>query len=128
MPKVSATKENASFEVSLKVILKNKMGEILLLKMPEHGSSMPGYYDLLGGRIREKEIRAPFRKILTRELREELGNKVKYKVKEVPVAIGHHYYFSKLKQKTQYILWGFLRHYIEAGKLRFLQSMRAISG
>lgn len=116
MREIQPAKENASFEISLKIILKNNKGEVLLLKMPE-GSSMSGYYDLLGGRIREKEKRVPFRKILTREVREEIGNKIKYKLNAVPVAIGRHYYFSKRQQKIQYIFWTFFEALYQSGKI-----------
>jgi len=98
--------DNADFQVSLKIILKNKKGEVLGLKMPDD-SSMAGYYDLLGGRIKESEIGTPFKKIIRREVAEEIGSKIKYKLKEVPVAIGRHSYLSKLYQKTQYIFWAF---------------------
>lgn len=117
MQPIQPSKENAKFEVSLKVILKNKIGEVLLLKTPKH-SSLEGTYDLLGGRIREKEIRAPFRKILTREVREEIGNKVRYTLKEVPVAVGRHYYFSKRQQKIQYIFWVFFEAHYRGGKIK----------
>ena len=109
-------RENANFEVSLKVILKNKKGEILLLKTSER-SSLRGSYDLLGGRIREKEIKGSFRKIITREIREEIGGAVKYKLNEVPVAVGRHYYFSKRQRKVQYIFWVFFEATYRGGKI-----------
>jgi len=109
--------QNATFEVSLKVILKNKKGEILLLKNPEY-SSMPGYCDLIGGRIQNKEILSPFKKILTREIKEELGGKVKYKLSEIPVSIGRHYYFSKSEQKTVYIFWVFFEAIYKEGEIK----------
>lgn len=117
MPPTKSIGENARFEVSLKVILKNKKGETLLLKTSGH-SSLQGSYDLLGGRIREKEIRMPFRKILAREIAEEIGKNIKYKLNEVPVAIGRHYYFSKRRQKTQYIFWAFFEALYQGGEIR----------
>ncbi len=115
--KKESKRENALFEVSLKIILKNKKGEILLLKTPKK-SSLQGYYDLLGGRIREKEIGRPFRKIMTREIQEEIGTKVRYKVNEIPVAVGRHYYFSKSQQKIQYIFWVFFEAFYQGGDIQ----------
>lgn len=40
------------------------------MKMP-NDSSMAGYYELPGGRIRQKEINLPYRRILDREIKEE---------------------------------------------------------
>lgn len=108
--------ENANFQVSLKIILKNKKGEILVLKVPDNGS-MAGFYDLPGGRINIKELKEPFGKILKRELEEEIGKKVRYKLSEVPVSIGRHYYFSKIKKKDQNIFWVFFEAQYLSGEI-----------
>jgi len=110
--------ENADFNVSLKIILKNKKGEILCLKMPDTSSAMAGYYDLPGGRIKETEILAPFKKLIGREIKEEIGNKARYKLKEIPVAIGRHYYFSKKYQKDQYIFCVFFEADYLGGEIK----------
>lgn len=93
---------NANTEVSLKIILRNKKGEVLLLKNPDT-HAMAGYYDLLGGRIHQAEMRTPLAKAFAREVREEVGSKVKYELKEVPVAIGRHHYYSRSKNREQYL-------------------------
>ena len=73
------------FQASLKLVLKNKKGEILALKLPKT-SSMAGYYDLPGGRINAEEIKISPEKIIGRESLEEIG-KVKYSLKK-PVSVG----------------------------------------
>lgn len=117
MAKNQFKRENALFEVSLKIILKNKKGEILLLKTPTK-SSLEGHYDLVGGRIKEKEIGLPFGKIVTREIKEEIGSKVRYRIHEAPVAIGRHYYYSKSQQKIQYIFWVFFEALYQGGSIQ----------
>ena len=111
------TLKNADFHVAVKIILKNKKGEILGLKMPDD-SSMAGYYDLLGGRIREKEIEKPFGEIIKREVSEEIGREVKYRIQGVPAAIARHSYFSKVRQKNKYIFWVFFEGKYLSGKIK----------
>ncbi len=74
--------------MSLKVIMKNKKGEILGLKAVDKGS-MKGYYDLPGGRIDEDEFATPFEEIIKREIQEEIGS-VKFSLNARPVAVGRH--------------------------------------
>lgn len=107
---------NADFHVSLKFIIKDKKGRILLLKMPAN-SSMTGFYDFPGGRISKNEVDSPFSKIIKRELREELGNKFSYKIAEIPVAISRHDYVSKVTNKKQYIFWVFFEANFNKGKI-----------
>jgi len=90
--------ENKYFQVSLKLILKNKEGEILLLKMPDTSKTMAGFYDLPGGRIKSEEAYDEFDGIIKREIEEELGKKAHYKITFKPVAIGRHNYFSQRYQ------------------------------
>lgn len=85
---------NAFFQVSLKVMFKNKKDEMLILGCPD-SSSMCGYYDFPGGRIRQDEIREDFLKIINREVEEELGDQIEYKITEKPVAIGRHLHKEK---------------------------------
>lgn len=85
---------NAFFQISLKVMLKNENGETLILGCPKE-NSMCGYYDFPGGRIREDEVREDFLRIIKREVEEELGDQVKYRITEKPVAIGRHLYKEK---------------------------------
>jgi len=64
----------AKFFVSFKLLLK-KGNKILVLK--ETGTK---FFDIPGGRVDENEIKSPIQKILKREVREEIGADVKYKV------------------------------------------------
>jgi 8-oxo-dGTP pyrophosphatase MutT (NUDIX family) len=109
--------ENADFHVSLKLVLRNKKGEILGLKMPDN-SSMAGYYDFPGGRIKETEIKGHFKKLIEREIREEVGNKARYKLRETPIAIGRHNYFSKVYRKEQYVFCIFFEADYLGGELK----------
>lgn len=102
---MKTTKEhNALFEVSLKFIIKNNQGKILLLKMPDNGP-MGGYYDLPGGRIKEYEKAKPFSEIFSRELAEELGTKARISFHQVPVAAGRHSYPRHSSKVEDYIFW-----------------------
>lgn len=76
------------YQVSLKIILKNKQGEVLILQAIDNGS-YAGYYDLPGGRINANEFRTPLPKIIGREVIEEIG-KIKYRLNKKPVATGRH--------------------------------------
>ncbi len=109
--------QNADFQVSLKIILKNKKGEILALKTPK-SSSLAGYYDLVGGRIREGEMRSSIKKIIDREIKEEIGDRIKYKLKEIPVAIGRHSYFSHTYQKKIPVFWIFFEALYLGGEIK----------
>ena len=81
-------KEKDLCQISLKLLLKNKRGEILALKAVPHGS-FAGFYDLPGGRIDVNEFKTNFADIISREVTEELGA-VKYKLKPKTVATGRH--------------------------------------
>ena len=81
-------KEKDFYQVSLKLLLKNKKGEILALKGIDNGS-YAGYYELPGGRIDTDEFRIDFIEILKREALEEMGNS-DFKINPKPVAIGRH--------------------------------------
>ncbi len=76
------------YHVSLKAILKNKKGEVLILKADSEGT-FAGFYDLPGGRIDEDEFSVPLPEILKREILEEIGN-VTVQINEIPVAVGRH--------------------------------------
>ncbi|KKT74269.1 hypothetical protein A2Z63_00110 [Candidatus Giovannonibacteria bacterium RIFCSPLOWO2_02_44_8] len=67
-------RDYANYQVALKLFLK-RGNKILFLKLPESG-----LWDLPGGRIDNVETHTPLRKILAREIREELGVKVKYEL------------------------------------------------
>ncbi len=84
---------HALFELSLKVIFRNGNGEVLILKANEN-SSMKGYYDFAGGRMHENERHASLRSVMRREIREEIGPKVRYRLNERPVALSRHTFRS----------------------------------
>lgn len=76
------------FMVSLKVLIKNRQGEFLLLESPDFIKRFgTAAYDLPGGRINDDEVEMDIHKLLKRELNEELGDKVKYKIKKSPVSL-----------------------------------------
>jgi 8-oxo-dGTP pyrophosphatase MutT (NUDIX family) len=93
MPKIQ------DYQVSLKVILKNKRGEALILKSEEYGS-YKGYWDFPGGRIDEDEFHDSYEKIIAREIKEEVGN-IKYKINCKPVAIGRHFVPAHITRRTK---------------------------
>lgn len=85
---------------------------MLLLRVPE-GKTMTGYYDLPGGRIDEQEKKVSLRNIIMREIREELGKKVRLRVKEVPVAVGQHWHYSRRLRRERFaVLVFFEAHYL----------------
>lgn len=81
-------KEPDFYQVSLKLLLKNKEGSVLILKAVDNGS-FAGYYDLPGGRIDTDEFNIDFSEIVKREAKEEIGN-IEFTLNQKPVAIGRH--------------------------------------
>jgi len=97
----------ARFHVSLKLILRDTQGRMLLLKALEN-SSMKGFHDLPGGRITWEERDLPLVTIMTREIREELGTRVRFRMQQTtPVAVSLHEYYSKRYRRVRYALWVF---------------------
>jgi len=76
------------FMVALKVILINKKGECLLLKSHQNERFWKGKYDLPGGRINSDEIKVGFHEIINREIKEEVGLHVKYRLRQDPVSLS----------------------------------------
>lgn len=74
------------YQVSLKIFLKNKKGQVLILKAADDGI-YKGFYDLPGGRINLDEFEAPFEKIIRREIKEEIGD-LDFDLSLRPVALG----------------------------------------
>ncbi len=66
-------KDYGIFQVALKVLL-HKGDKILFLR----DSDIDRHWDWPGGRIDNVEYRKPLEKIIAREIREELGPKIKY--------------------------------------------------
>lgn len=81
-------KQRDFYHVSLKAILKNKDGEVLVLKADSNGT-FAGFYDLPGGRIDEDEFAVPLPEILKREIIEEIGE-AEISINEIPVGVGRH--------------------------------------
>ncbi|OGF76787.1 hypothetical protein A3H65_03535 [Candidatus Giovannonibacteria bacterium RIFCSPLOWO2_02_FULL_45_14] len=67
-------RDYANYQVSLKLYLR-KGNKALFLKLSDND-----FWDLPGGRIDNVETKTPLKKILDREVKEELGTKVKYKL------------------------------------------------
>lgn len=108
--------ENALFFVSLKIILRNSDGSILLLKLPPT-SAMAGYYDLPGGRIHKGEEKIPLSNTIARELKEEVGNII-FKLSETPVAVSRHFYISKKTGVEQNLFWVFFEAQYIDGEIK----------
>jgi len=100
-----------NYQISLKVIMKNKKGEVLGVKPPP-SSSLHGSYEFPGGRIDTNEFKNSFNKIVHRELSEELG-KIKYKLYPKPVSLGRH-----LTPKGDRILYVFFKADYLSGKIK----------
>jgi 8-oxo-dGTP pyrophosphatase MutT (NUDIX family) len=111
------TSDNAVFEVSLKFVVRDMDNRILLLTMPDL-DQMAGYFDLPGGRIKESEKTKSFKNILSRELMEELGLKVRLDIKETPVAIGRHSYSAKDTGETKWIFWILFEALYKGGEIQ----------
>ena len=82
-------KQRDFYQISLKLLLKNEKGEVLILKAVDNGS-FAGFYDFPGGRIDTDEFEMPFLEIINREAIEEIGSDVSFEVKPRPVSIGRH--------------------------------------
>jgi 8-oxo-dGTP pyrophosphatase MutT (NUDIX family) len=104
------------FNVSLKLILENEKGEILGLKCAEKNLISP--YDLPGGRINSDELRIPYEEILAREIKEEVGDDVKYEIDPCPVSISKSIYFSKTLNRENCIFMVFFKAKYLGGEIR----------
>ena len=117
---MKAQKENHNpylFHVSLKLILKNKKGEIFALARPPK-SSMAGFYDVPGVRINSDELEISYEDIFRREVTEEIGKLVKYSIIKKPVSVSRHPYFSAKLQKEMYIFFIFFEAAYIGGKIK----------
>ena len=90
------------FKVSLKILLKNKSGKILILKSASK-KWFKDFWDLPGGRIDKKEVMTKFHKLIKREIKEEIGSNVKYKLRPDPVSLSKYRFPSS--SCTLYILF-----------------------
>ncbi|MFA6215492.1 MAG: NUDIX domain-containing protein [Patescibacteria group bacterium] len=76
------------FMISLKILLKNKKNECLIMESPDFASRFKQKYDLPGGQINDNEVEMPFHQLVDREIKEEAGAKIKYKLRQDPVALN----------------------------------------
>lgn len=68
--------------VAVKVFLKNKNGELLILK------DKFGDWDIPGGRLREMDFKTPLEKVAERKIKEELGD-VDFHLKKPAIFMRH---------------------------------------
>lgn len=80
--------ERDFYQISLKFILKNDKGEVLLMKA-QNKDTYAGFYDLPGGRINVDEFTIPLTEAVQREVREEVGD-IQYDLNPKPVAVARH--------------------------------------
>jgi hypothetical protein len=97
-------KKVAKYNISLKIFLKNRFWEILILKTPDD-SSFHWKYDFPGWRIDENEFKTPYLEILKREISEEIWN-VEVKIENKIVAIARHY-APKDDKEDEFIFYNF---------------------
>ena len=107
-----------SYQVSLKLILKNDNDEVLILKARPEGS-LAGYYDLPGGRMDVEEFTTSFAQIIKREIAEEIGD-VKISLCLKPVALGRHLIAANItsEKKDLHILYIFFEAKLLSGEVK----------
>jgi len=108
------SKERGVYQVSLKVILKNKNGEVLVLRTKED-SSYRGENDFPGGRIDADEFDLDFMEVLSREIKEEAGD-IKFRLSPEPVSLGRHFAgakFSRFNKDIKFFYVFFVGEYID---------------
>lgn len=106
------------YQVSLKVFLKNPIGQTLILKTPDD-QDFCGLYDLPGGRIDMSEFLLSFAEVIDREIKEEVGD-IAYRLDPRPVALGRHLIkaqYSSDKVDKQ-ILYVFFAAEYQGGEIR----------
>ena len=120
---MSPTSVPDRYFVSLKVALINPNNEVLGLKAREDGA-LSGFYDLPGGRINADEFMARYEDLITRELKEEVGERVQWTLDNHPLALGGIWAFGR---KTAMFLFYSAQHFTVA-RFRFPMSIRAGNG
>lgn len=80
MPQIS---QKDLYYVAVKAFLRDK--EKLLITKDSFGD-----WDLPGGRIRVNEFKKPLKSVLDRKIREELGAKIRYSIKQQPIVLMRH--------------------------------------
>lgn len=114
---IIVSKKRDFYHVSLKAILKNKEGEVLVLKADSNGT-FASFYDLPGGRIDEGEFAVPLSEILKREIVEEIGE-AEILINKTPVGIGRHCIKKEHanSEKDIHVLYVFYEVQLETGNV-----------
>jgi len=92
-------KEIDFYQISLKVLLKNKENKVLTLKALD-GGTYAGFHDFPGGRIDKDEFNTDLLDVLAREILEEVGD-IKYKINKKPIAYGRHLIPAKFSEYNE---------------------------
>lgn len=95
------------YQVSVKAIIRREDGRVLGLN-GRVGGSFEGFYDIPGGRIEESEFTIPLHDIIQREVAEELGPDIRFRVSDGPVAVGRHQ-----NKQGQHVLYVFFEGVID---------------
>lgn len=105
------------YQVSLKAILRNDQGEVLILGGASPGT-FAGYFDFPGGRIDTNEFSTLLADILRREIKEELQIE-NVELSDLPVAIGRHEIEAHLTpdNKPIHVLYIFFEGRIRSGQI-----------
>lgn len=77
-------KQKDTYFVAVKVFLKNKNNQLLIIK-----DIFDDGWDLPGGRLRKVDFNVPLEKVVQRKIKEELGNKLKYKLGQPAIFFRH---------------------------------------
>lgn len=106
-------------KVSLKVLLINRGEEYLILKSNPKTTHFAGRYDLPGGRIDQDESLKNPHRLIKREIREELGGDVTYRLDPTPAAMGlYHFRRSNIRPKDSYTLYILFKATYVSGKIK----------
>ncbi len=115
-----------SYQVSLKLFLKNKEGKILVLHtIPKNGQIEK--LDIPGGRIDENEFSVSFENILRRELGEELGDDLVVDISSKPIGLGRKKYSSSESSKEFSILFIFFEGTFHEGEIHICDEYSGFS-
>ncbi len=79
-----SSEQKDTYFVAIKVFLKNKNDQLLIIK-----DIFGDGWDLPGGRLRKVDFNVPLEKVVQRKMREELGNKIKYRLEQPMVFFRH---------------------------------------
>jgi len=108
----------ALVEVSLKILLKNKNGEYLLLNARDDNPNFRKKYDLPGGRMCTAELNhGDFHQLIKREVKEEIGS-VKYKLRLNPVSLSKFSLKTKFKPSRDGVLYILFEAEYQSGEIK----------